>query len=206
MRYHGKVTKAPTRIVDGVDQAWTGEHTRFTDSTDQAWSGEHIRFADDVVERDVRKWHCANGNGGANPIPESGLSIAATIRKIYDGGIQMNRCNLVFRNDVGLEEQGRYTNQLKPFIDNAQKGDIIYLHSSTLSTKGGALRSAVTHWGRYTGEDPTELSHLCGFPSPPERRVLSINVEEWFPVTTRFKGAGKQLTLYEVTDRSEYKK
>ena len=28
---HGGVTKAPTRIVDGVDQAWVGEHTRFAD-------------------------------------------------------------------------------------------------------------------------------------------------------------------------------
>jgi hypothetical protein len=54
----GGVTKAPTRIVDGVDQAWVGEHTRFADDVesnfrivdgvDQAWAGEHTRFADDV--------------------------------------------------------------------------------------------------------------------------------------------------------------
>ena len=30
----GEVTKAPTRIVDGVDQAWAGEHTRFTDDVE----------------------------------------------------------------------------------------------------------------------------------------------------------------------------
>ena len=209
-------TKVPIRIFDGVDQAWAGKHTRFADDaesnfrivddTEQVWAGKHTRFADDVVERDVRKWHCGNGNGGGNPLPESKLSAAAAIRKIYDEVIQMKRCQIGFCGIHPLEEQGRFKNQLKPFIDNAQKGDIIYLHTSTLSQKGGALSSAVTHWGRYTGEPCTKLSHLCGFPSPPDRQTLSINVVEWFPVETRFGGAGKQLTLYEVTDRPEYKK
>jgi len=212
-RYHAHgVTqiKSLTKIVDGVGQVWTGKHTRFEDDVGQVWTGKHTRFEDDVVERDVRKWHCGNGNGGGNPLPESGLSSAAARRLIYDEVIKKNRCHLGFVNNRPLEEQSRYTNQLMPFMANAQKGDIIYLHSSTLSQKGGALKSAVTHWGRYTGEKPAKVSHLCGFLES-ERDggrgglALSINVEEWFPVKSRFEGAGKQQTLYEVTDLPSYK-
>jgi len=53
---HGGVAKAPTRIVDGVDQAWAGEHTRFADDDESKLKmGEMRDYLSTVIPNTVYK-------------------------------------------------------------------------------------------------------------------------------------------------------
>tara|TARA_B100000683_G_scaffold116185_1_gene114185 strand:+ start:6987 stop:7529 length:543 start_codon:yes stop_codon:yes gene_type:complete len=175
-------TKRPTQKINekGVSSQWEGTHMRFEEKRE-----------DDGPRK---KWHIGTG---------------ANLKENYGCALQnscgyISSCTEDYVSSGGSRAPGR-TKKFNDFIEKATEGDIIFLHYKK-----------VTHWGIYSGKI---LSHREGYDDPDHipnewsdcletgfcRYIFHIKVERWVPLTIPFKGAGENKTLYEVSDRPEYK-
>ena len=179
-------TKRPTQKINekGVSSQWEGTHTRF-------------KKIEPPPPR--KKWHIGNGHKGYS-------------KKNYECALG-NSCGYIsgctedyVSVRTGKKAPGR-TKQFNDFIEKANEGDIIFLHYKN-----------VTHWGIYSGEI---LSYREGFNSPDhipkgwlnkvksdplvKNDIFHIKVEKWIPISKPFSMFKRLATLFEVTDKPEYK-
>ena len=168
------------------EMAWTKTPSQKIDGggVSSQWGGTHMRF------EEPKKWHCGNGGEVSDEWKSEFKSHGKARKAIYQESLDKNFCI------VGASEGGgRWKNQLQPFMNRARKGDIIHLHCSYLPTE-----RSVTHKGIFTGEF-VKRDILCGMDV---EHTWAINVDEWTPISSPFKGSGRQATIYEVTDHEDY--
>jgi len=197
-------------MEDAVDDA---VEEVMEDAVDDAVEDAVDDAVDDAVEeqRSMKKWHCANGNRKGQGRRQYEFCKRNNVCLIGSSSNEWHR-----RNNPGENVRGNTcVGQLQNFRRKAERGDTIFLHCSQIGKASG-----VTHWGKYTGETwsidldddrtllPTEdlrtsFSRLDVRPWGDEGYYF-IGVEEWIPVSTPFTGAGRRLTLYEVTDKTIY--
>jgi hypothetical protein len=198
--YHHTQGTSVQRIVDGKSTLWKGTHTKFEEEqsslsdADKLWreAEEQFKILEAELEKiePVRKWHCAACLGQKK---------VSVMRGIFNECLQKKVCYVGFNSIEPLEDQSRWNLQLKPFINKAREGDIIYLYDNDTRK--------VTHYGKYTGEYPKKLRRTPEWSiwegKKCERLDYQISVDKWRKITP-FEGAGIQKTIYEVTGHSNY--
>lgn len=175
------------------------------------WSGTHIHFkgesfeTDESEESEPNKWHCGTG------------SYTKAGRLNYQCAL---KANVAYIDGADPDKKGTRSTAMREFLQNAKKGDNLFLHGAQKGMKKGMC----THVGIYTGEIQSYKDSYNGykFEEPPEDSYPDgwkmchpensnstnhylIKVEEWIPLQEPFELPIKRVaTLFNATNIPGY--